>query len=171
MTCSCQPSPSRFGTPIFLYKVSTSMVNFDMIVDHPRPVLARIPHLPRLQRSDTRYSLRTPSCPGRFSRRVTQSISFPLISLRTLFINLPAQITRILFPIKRLRTLAKTTEGVARHFPFSLFHSPFSPLTPLESALTQSAPVTPLESALTIYTGGRVPPSPITERHPARKRP
>src|SRR5437016_12174337 len=74
--------------------------------------------------------------------------------LRTLYSLLSLKITRILFPIKRLRTLAKTTEGVARHFPFSLFHSPFSPLTPLESALTQSAPVTPLESALTIYIGG-----------------
>ena len=91
--------------------------------------------------------------------------------LRTLFTSLPAKITRILFPIRRLRTLQKTTEGVTHHFPFSLPHFPFSrltplesgltqstPATPLESALTQSAPVTPLESALTIYIGGWVTP-------------
>src|SRR5256885_9432575 len=69
--------------------------------------------------------------------------------LRTLFTSLPAKITRILFPINRLHTLQKTTEGVIHPFPFSLSHSPFARLTRLESVLTQSAAAIPLESALT----------------------
>src|SRR5947208_4938863 len=74
--------------------------------------------------------------------------------LRTLFTSLLAKITRILFPINHLRTLAKTTGGVTHHFSFSLFRFLFYRLRPLESALTQRTPVTPLESVLTIYVGG-----------------
>src|SRR2546423_614563 len=92
-----------------------------------------------------------PPIPSPFSV-VNASIVFN--ELRTLFTSLPAKITRILFPINHLRTLAKTTGGVIHHFSSSLFRFSFYRLSPLESALTQRTPVTPLESALTIYVGG-----------------
>src|SRR5256885_3014043 len=86
------------------------MVNSDIIVDRPCPVLARAPYFPRIQHSNARYSLRTLSC-QRFSRTITQCIAFRFISLRTLSTLLYPKIPRKPIRIKRLRTLAKTTEG------------------------------------------------------------
>src|SRR3954471_10185566 len=116
------------------------------------------------------------------THRLLVSSSFIVFNkLRTLFTSLAAKITRILFPINRLHTLQKTTEGVIHHFPFSRSYSPFARLTRLESVLTQSAPAIPLESALTensvtalqsavtMYPGGVPSPSVGFPRFALRK--
>ena len=134
------------------------MVNSDMIVDRPRPVLARVPYLPRIQRSEA--ALHDAST---FSR-------FVFMSLRTLSTLLHPEIPSKPIRIKSLRTLRKTTEGchsrTSQRFNIQARQQRLSPsesvltkiplASPLESALTQNAPATPLESALTIYMGGGV---------------
>src|SRR5256885_9151745 len=97
--------------------------------------------------SDPSCLIDSASLPAR--RPLSTSASSVFNNLRTLSTSLRARITSILFPINGLRTLAKTTEGGTHHFSFSLFHSPFSRLNPLESALAQHTPVNPVKSAFT----------------------